>query len=886
MPLMQLIHRLRALLTNLLRRSAVDRDLDDELASYLELAEDEARAAGQTQKSARRQARLRLEGAAAVTEAVRSARAGAGLERLWQDVRYAVRGLCRAPGYATAAILTLSLGIGANAAVFSVVDAAMFKPLPYERPEELVGFLQVSGRGTAGEWRQMVMSWPELDRWRAERELFVSVEPYMGRRMTIDGLSPVTDGVVFLISPGMMSLLGVQPVIGRGFVAEDARSDAEVALLAEDFWRMAFDADPGVLGEPVTLNGQRHTIVGIAPATMRWRLGGGGNVAFIPLDERTQRQSGMQTLGAIARLRSGFTLDAARALFRSRIEALQLETAIDRRWDADLLPLDLRAGAGAPQGVALLTMLAAVGFVLLIACSNVANLMLTRTWARRHESAVRAALGATRGRLTRQFLTEGAVLAVGGGLLATGIAFWAAVLVPALIPDRLGLFEANPLVVDARTLAVCFLGVLLTCAMCALGPALQASRAGVATGLASGTRITGRSPSGQRLQLILQSGQVALTLVLLAGVGLLALSLGRMVATPAGYDVDKLVTVALRLPPERYANRPAEDVFRDEWRQRISAMPGLQTAAGQAPSLGVAGPFIAEGQESELAESRRSLSVYYYVGPDYFSVAGIPVRIGRALGDDDIAAAEPVAVIDERAAALHWPGESPLGQRFRDRPSGPWITVVGVVGSIKTRFFAWEGGTIQVYRPLSQFPRFGGPLTMLVRTEGTPESAFPVVRSVAHSIEPAVEIQSLAPVGSLFEETFTEPRFFLLLMAGFAALAVLTAAVGLCGIVNSAVGRRTNEIGVRMALGANMASVRRLVLREAMMPTALGIAGGLMAAWWLTRYLSTLLYETDPHDPAAFGFVVAFLVGVAALAAYVPARRATRINPVETLRAE
>jgi predicted permease len=871
---MRWLHRLRALLRNLFRRSTVDRDLNEELASYVELAAEEGTEQGVPAEAARRRARVQLGGSASVTESVRANRAGAGLERCWQDVRYAVRGLGRAPGYTIAVILTLGLGVGASTAVFAVVDAALFKPLPYSKPEQLVLIVEVFRRGTTEQVRQIGTTWAQVDHWRAAPRIFSSIATFMDSiPVRVDGSDAQEQASISRISPDLMATLGVKPVLGRGFLQEDVATGTTV-MLAEEYWKSAFNGERAIVGQTIRLDSKSYTVIGVAPATMRWEIGGPRVIAWLPLDERVQRRVRPPFVGSIARLRDGLTVDQARREITQSLAERPMRT-----YDADLMPLDSRPGlqdAEEGHGMALAALLGAVSLVLLIGCANAASMILIRLVARRREISVRAALGATRGRLFRQFLTEGSVLVVAGAVCALALAFWTASVVPAVVPPQLGLFNANPLVIDARTLAAFGVSLVACVLLCAVVPALRASRRDQLSGLAGSARIA-ESRRGGYLGVLLQAGQLALTVVLLAGASLLAVSFIRMVQTDDGYDADRLVAASLALSTNTDAS-----MF-EELLVHVQAIPGVRVAYGSPPSDGGSGRLVAFGREAE--RGFEGIVDVFHAGPGYFAIAGVSLKAGRFLDDSELAGDETVGLIDERAADLLWPGQSAIGERFRYSPSMPWVTVVGVVGHVKTRWFTSPNGTIQAYVPL--VPR--GPAlryrTLLVRTDDVSGVVGPVT-AVLRAAGPAIQSYSVFPVRDRYKTVFVGPRLFLVLMLALAVLGLVTASVGLYGAVCYAVTQRTREIGVRIALGANLGRVRRLVLREAMMPMVLGVIGGLVGAWWLTRYLSSLLYQTPPHDPLAFGAMLVVLMCVAALAAYIPARRATRINPVETLRAE
>jgi len=884
---MRFLNHVATGLRALFSRQQVERELDEELQSYLDASIEQKRAAGLGLEEAKRAARLELGSLEATKDWVRDVGWESIAQATWQDASYAVRGLRRKPGYALAAILMLGLGVGANAAVFSIVDAAMFRPLPYHDPDQLVLIRQVLRRGTGEQTVQSGMTWDQVDRWRNEKQIFSGIATYTAQRMPVEGPNGVVQRYVSFVSADMPALLGVRPILGRTFLADDARPDTAVLLLSEDYWATAYKRDPNVLGGSLSLDSKRYTIIGVMPATLRWGVGGGGVVAWLPLDERSARgRGGQMVIGAIARVRPGLTLESAGAEMARAIARVDAEVPSEQRYDADLMPLDSRASYDdmAKTRRALAALLTAVAFVFLIACANVTNLVLARVLDRRREIGVRSALGATRARIFRQLFTEGFVVVACGGICAFGLAFWTAHVVPDLIPQQLQLFDANPLVIDHRTLAVCVSALAVALAMCGLVPAVRGASGGLVVGLEGSPRIAGVSTGARRLRGVLQAAQVGLTLVLLTGAGLLMTSFVRMIQTRPGYDVDHLVAATIALPKDRSPNGQAGSGFFEELLARINASPGFRGTYGPSPTNAFSGRLVAFGREAERV-SAGALSVYF-VPPDYFALTGTPLKTGRSFSREEASAGSAVGLIDERAASLYWPGQSPIGQRFRYSPSAPWVTVIGVVGHIKTHRFTDAKGTIQVYVPARLNPLTPVHRPILIRTDLDAPRALAVLTSAAKAIDPSVQLEDAAPVADSYEDVFKQPRFFVVLMSLFAGLALLTASVGLYGLVNYAVAQRTREIGVRMALGADFHGVVRLVLRDAMVPVVTGLFVGTAASWWLSGYLSSLLYQITPHDPQTVALVTVLLLSVAATAAYLPARAAARIDPIITLRAE
>jgi putative ABC transport system permease protein len=878
---MSFFPRLRAFVRSVLRRPQVDRDLAEELESYVDLVADEQQAHGAAAAEARRHARAALGSTAAVAEAVRSARAGAGLERLGLDLRHAVRSLRRAPAFTAMAGITITIGIAANTAVFSVIDAAAFKPLPYDDPDRLVEIATVLDRGTEDERRQIGITWRQLDEWREERAIFSAIETLGNRRpVTIaEGRTPGSVPAV-RISPGMTRMLGVAPILGRGFVPDDTHPDVRVILLAESYWRAAFDGDRGIVGQVLTLDRVPYQVIGVLPATLAYYLGGRSIAVWLPLDERAERrQATLPFIGTIARVRPNLSLEQAERLLDAAAERRHVGMAPD----VDLYPIDTHYALR--ENLGLTVAFAAVAVMLLIACANVANLLLARVMARRRETALRSALGATRGRLMRQLVMEGLALASLGGIGALVLAFWGTTVWPALIPPDLGLFAANLPAIDARSLAFCAGAVVLTGLLCSVLPALRAVSPDVVRALEGSGAVAGTTPAGRRLRLGLQAAQVALTVVLLSAAGLLAMSFMRMVRAEYGYEADRLAMASLALPAT-YTDSASRSGFFDDLLARVRETPGVRVAYGTPPASGSGGAsLILSGREDAAGTGSFNL---YAADPEYFSVAGIPLRAGRIFNAHDGPAAPEVALIDERAAERYWPGQSAIGQRIRlRRTSWPWMTVVGIVGHVKTSDFTEPGGTVQVYHPIAQSGSgmAGRYRTMIVRADD-PSAALASIQTLARTMDPEVTVTLQERVSALYDDVFVMPRFYAIVMALVAGIGLVTAAVGLFAVLSYSVTERAREIGVRIALGAEPRRLRRLVVREALVPVAAGTLAGLAVCFWGTRLLVSLLYETSPLDIMTLGLVLLTIAAAAVAAAYVPARRATRLDPIAILRSD
>jgi putative ABC transport system permease protein len=793
------------------------------------------------------------------------------------DLRQAVRFLWRRRGVTALAALVLAVGIGATTLIFAVADAALFKPLPYREASRLVDFEHVFKRGTAEQTFQIGMSATEAVIWRAQTSLFEGVELFgrgRARRMTIG--SATEEIRAGLLSIGMLPLLGVAPEHGRGFLADEGMAGHDrVVLLSYAFWKRRFGLDPGVIGQVLRIDEVPHVVVGILPARFHFRPF--ENVdAWVPLVE----SGNADIVGTIARLRAGLPFEQANREVGAAARWVGEQMPRKPELDVELLRVDALRPAS-QLSTTLLLVLGASAFLLLIACANVGNMLLALSFSRSREIAIRQALGASRARIMRQAIAEGLLLACAGAAGGVLLTRWGMLGAPAIVPARLALFAVHDLEIDGRVLLFAVAVALLTGAL--------ASLVGMARrGEPAATELQGRSAVStsipRRTRSLLVSAQVALTLVLLIGAGLLAISLVRVERSDVGFDAGSLSFVDIALPERSYSTPALRDSFFDDVLARVRQLPGVRgAAAGMAPPIGMGGRLVAEGAENQ--PGIREGLVIHYVGPDYFSVSGIAIREGRALTAADSSASTPVAVVSERAARRHWADGQALGRRFRYSPLVPWITVVGVANDVKTLSATSVGGSVEVYLPYSQ-SRSPAWRTLVFRTDSGEPQVISLVRALVASTDPAASVTKAGSVTDLYEDLYESPKFFAALMSLFAVAALLTAAIGLGGSLMYTVSRRTHEIGVRMALGANAHRVRMLVLAEALGPVLGGTTVGIIAALSLADLMNSMLYGVASRDPMIILGASAALFATAAVAAYLPAQRATRVDPMIALRAE
>jgi putative ABC transport system permease protein len=801
-----------------------------------------------------------------------------------QDLRFALRQLRQSPGFTAVAVATLAVGIGANAAIFSVADAALLSPLPYAAPDRLVQLGDGNADGNVGN-----VGFATFQDLRDRNRSFASLAAI---RMWLPTLTEGDEAErlsTMRVSANFFDMLGARPALGRGFVKDEDRPDTwRVVILSHGLWARRFGSDPAVIGRRIRMNDLDFQVVGVMAASFEELLSAHfyqpaelwaplGYDASLPNACRS-----CQHLKAIGRLREGVTPRAAREdLDRVRAELVLEHPSEYPPGTMAVVPLsEVLSGSFRP---ALSILGGAVGLVLLIACANVSSLLLGRSLRRRHEMSVRAALGASRGRLVRQLLVESLVLGAIGGALGVGLASAAVESLARMAPVTLP--RADRIAVDLRVLVFAALASAGAAILFGIAPALRAATAGLAGAAGSASRTTA-GPAASRLRAVMVAGELALALVLLCAAGLALQSLGQLLRVPLGFHPDGVLTLQLSLGGNTYAEAPAVVAFEDRLLERVRALPGVSAAAlaGQIP-LGGNGDrwgFHIEGRNAANPENDPSVE-RYSVTPDYFAVMGIPIQRGRGIAPTDDAGAVPVVVVSASTARALWPGQNPLGSRVRvGGASGPWRTIVGVAGDVRHASLAEVPG-LQMYMPQAQVE--DGYLVLTVRGADPASLAGPLRRAV-HEVDPAVPIYGVATMGELVERAAAEQRFFLRLLGAFAGFALALSALGLYGVVAYAVAERRKEIGIRVALGAGKREILRLVLAAGAATVGLGLAAGLAAALLALRLMRSLLFGVSASDPATLAVATLALATAALAAHWVPVRRALRIDPASSLRAE
>ncbi len=801
------------------------------------------------------------------------------METFWQDLKFSARMLAKNRGVTFVAVLTLALGIGANTAIFSFVNGILFRPLPFPEPDRLVALWEThpeKGGSTA--------STHNVEDWARSSRTIEQFGVWRDWGFTLKGPEGPEPLSAAIASPAFFQVLRVQPQWGRLFSAEENQPGKDhVVLLSDTLWRTRFGADREILGRPLNLSGELFTVVGILPAEFDAPSFSGTDVwAPHSIDPDLEVGRWLRNRRVIARLKPGATLEQARAELAT--VAQQLARAYPDSqggWSIALTSLQERE-VGSFRS-AFLVFMGAVGFVLLIACANVANLLLARAAARKKEFAIRAALGASRLRVVRQMLTESALLAILGGALGCLLAYWAVDLFVALSPNNIPRLEQVR--VDRTALGFTLLLSALAGVLFGLAPALHAAKKDLVESLKEGTRAAGTAP-GMSLRNVLVSAETALALVLLIGAGLLLQSFVRLVTFRPGYNPEKLLTFQVFPGTKRYPQAKQVTALYEQIAENLQAIPGVLSVANVSSGPLFGGEESMEFQVEGHAPSdtgKNPVANYHNASPGYFRAMEIPFLKGRDFDAHDDASAPPVAIINDAMARRWWPGENPIGRTItlvREKGS---VEIIGVVGDVR-RPALNSPVEPEIYWPYRQQTRWAS--FFVVRSSVPPASLVTAVRSRIAQLDREVLVSSMRTMDQRLARSVQWPRFLASLLGIFAGVALLLAVVGVYGVISYAVSQRTHEIGIRMALGAQQRDVLQLVLSRGLMLSLIGVAIGLAAALALSRFLDGLLFEGHARDPYVFGGVAALLAAVALVACYIPAQRATKVDPMVALRYE
>jgi putative ABC transport system permease protein len=884
-----IIREFLARLKGALGRGRRDKDLAQELAFHREMLEARHRAQGLDAASARRAARLDLGGGAQIAETWRDQRGLPFVDALRQDVRYGVRMLRRTPGFTAAALLTLTIGIGANTAVFTIVDAVLLRPLPYADPDRLVtvgdsgpdGSVSGVGLATAVDWRERSRSFEQLAMMRLWMPTLVSG----GEAERLPAVR---------VSWDYFDVLGARPALGRGFTAADDRQDGwRVVLLSDRLWRRRFAADPAIVGRTVELNDQIFRVIGVMPASFEpldaQRYFDTAADIWVPIGaDQAGCRLRCRSIYAVGRLKPGVTLAGATTEMNGIRAQLRLEHPADYEAGA-VSVVSMREALTGHVRTALFVLLGAVGFVLLIACANVANLLLARAVARERELSLRAALGAGRGRIARQLLTESLMLSAGGAAGGLLLAMVATRGLASIAPVTLPRLEHAA--IDGRVLVFTAATAVLTSVLFGLLPAWRAGAARAHQTLAIDSR--GSAGGRSRARAVLVVADLALALVLLAGAGVMLRTMAALAQVSRGFDATRILALQFSLTGRAFGDERAMIAFQERAIDRIGALPGVDSVAlaGQIPFARAGGGagdcwgFHAAGRMKPNPSDDPCVE-RFGITPGYFGVMSIPVLSGRAFTAADTSSARRVMLISQSTATALWGDADPIGAQVRigQADRGAWWTVVGVAGDVHIGDLA-APVMPSMYTPETQIT--SAYLTAIVKSSNDePAALASSVRRALRELNPAVPVYAVATLASLVDKASAERLFVMRLLGGFAVVAVLLAAIGLYGVVSYGVGQRAREIGVRIALGAQRRDVMRLVLASGLLLVGIGVAAGLAAAVAVTRFLGALVFGVSPVDPLTFAAAAALLTLVALAAHWVPVRRALRIDPARALRAE
>lgn len=882
------MRRFFARVRNLFRPGAAERELSREIASHLDLLEEEYARRGLTPHDARIAARRAYGGIELAKELHREARSFVWAEQRCKDLAYGVRSLRRTPGFTALAAVTLALGIGASTAIFSVVNAVLLRPLPYKDPGRLVTLLH-NGTGPVAPANY-------LD-WRDQSRSFEAMGAADYWTPNLTGTTPPEHLRGLRVTQSLMPTLGIEPLLGRLFrPGEDQAGSEHEVILSYRLWRRRFNGDADVLGKPITLNGEAYTIVGVMPPTFQFAPFWATRVELWVPDVFGDRVNGRggNSLRVFARLKPGVALAQARA------EIAAVTARLERQYpgtNRGVRVTPLKENVVGKVETPLLILLGSVGFVLLIACANVAHMLLARTSDRKKEIAVRTALGASRNRIIAQLLTEDILLAGLGSLGGLALAEWGTRALSALATEFVPRMQT--VAVDAPVMLFLLCVTTLTVLIFGLVPALRATADDLTGTLKEGGRGGAGGVGSSRLRGFLVASEFALAFILLIGAGLTIRSFIAIESVDPGFNPHHVLSMVVSVSGSREADPGRRSIFYRQLLEKLRSTPGM-ASAGAINHLPLAGdlwdwPFTIEGRPKPRP-GESPLAVYRIVMPGYFETMRLPILHGRGITAADDERAPGVVLINDRAARQYWPSEDPIGKRltFDGGKGNPptWLTVVGVVKNAAEGDWAAETAPEAYLAALQHHEFLEGPashwsyMTVVARTIGDPAQFAPAMKRVVWSFDSNLTVSQILTMDQAVADATAQPRFEMLLLGIFAAVALVLAAVGIYGVMNYAIIRRTHEIGIRISLGARRAEVLRLVMAQGMTQVVVGSAVGLAGALLLSRLMIGILYGVRPRDPITFGAVAAVLGGAAFLAILVPARRATQVEPVVALRHE
>lgn len=877
--------RLRSLLGILLKRQRFEERMDQEMLFHLESFTEDLVRSGVPRREAERRARIEFGGVEIAQESCREARNIHVFDQMRQDAAYAYRIFRKQPAFTLIAVLTLALGIGATTAIFSLLDAVLLRALPFRDPERLVMLWE--GAAQTNNQRYPLAPANYVD-WKAQNQSFEDVAALEYTSYNLTGSGEPERIQAQKVTANFFALLGVTPVLGRSFLPEEDRYDGhKVALLSYGYWQRKFGGDAAVIGKEILLDEQQYMIVGVMPAGFQF-LSKEMNLwtpkAFTREELLTRTES---YLTVIARLKPGVTLTQALADSTAIVQRINREHPLSNyEWTASVIPL--REELTGDVRLVLVVLMVAVGFVLLIACANIANLMLARGVTRNKEIAIRSALGASRGRIVRQLLAENVLLSLIGGSAGLVLAWFSFSFLKQMVPVAIAL-QAN-LQIDLKALGFTALLSVFAGVIFGLAPALQGAKVDLNETLKQSNYRAGSQATQRRLRNMLVVSEIALALMLLVGAGLLIKTFLKLRALDLGMRPENVLTLRTEPSPKKYSELPKRAAFYRQTLERVRTVPGV-AAAGYATAAPLvqkwgSGSFTAEGREPVPGQNALSRQA----SPGYMETIGMKLLQGRFFAERDDSQASPVAIINETMARQYWPDENALNRRFKIggvTSNKPWVTVVGIVADVKelgldvpakaTMFFPYQ----QMADSFWNTPR-----ELVIRVQGAPANVIAAVRQAIWSVDRDQPISNIRMMDEILADEMTERRVEMSLLAAFAALGLLLAALGIYGVLSYVVTQGTPELGIRIALGAQPADVLRLVLRQGMRLVAAGIGLGVMAALLMTRLIQTLLFDVTATDPTTFAGVALLLALIAMLACWIPARRAAKVDPLIALRHE
>ncbi|HEY6293657.1 MAG TPA: ABC transporter permease [Terriglobia bacterium] len=872
-----------AKLGTLFRRPKPVNDLEEEIRSHLRLEEQENLETGMPPDEAHYAALRRFGNVTSAQERSREMWEWNSVETLWQDIRHGLRQLRRNPSFTLVAVLTLALGIGATTAIFSVVDAVLLHPAPYVKPAQLVAISEWSPQS-----EEDAVSVADFTDWQAQTRAFQGIAAYQQWEFhTLTGVGEPDEVCTSPVSTSVFHLLGVNAVLGRTFLA----NESQVVVLGYEYWRSHFSSNPKIIGKTLALDGKPYTVVGVAPADFEFPRS--NTQMWVPFAFSAANRSNHEdhTLSVIARLQAGITLKQAQAEMDTIAHRLASDNPkTDAGWSALVNPFRSEEVRGVLRA-AIFALLGAVVFVLMIVCANVASMLLARGAVRQSEMAIRATLGAGRSRLVRQLLVESLMLAALASIVGVALASWGVDLVVNLVP-KYNLLETQAvhrIGINLPVLAFTLALSLLTGIVAGLLPALRVSGLNLNEPLKEGGRTSATSGKRSRLQRVLVVSEVALATVLLVGAGLMIETFRHLETAPTGFNPDHVLTVRVPLMSYKYSRPQSADFYRQVL-ERIQAIPGVRSA-GMANNLPFTGfhtsvrfPLPAH---SPGGPGRTVGSAVRCVSPGYFEAMEIPLKAGRYFTPSDSERnARSVLIVNEAMARRYWPGEDPVGKQLNGTgPEGSSSVIVGVVGDSKQDSVDSQAEP-ELYQPYAQFPFAPFLVTFVIRTSSNPLDLAVAVRNAVWQVDHDQPVIQVRTMDKVISESIWRQHFSASMLGIFAAIALLLAVVGIYGVLSYSVNQRTHEIGIRAALGATRRDILRLMVGDGLFLALIGVGSGIVAALALTRVLASLLYGVHPRDPLTFIGLSLLLTGVALVAVYIPARRATRVDPMVALRHE